>query len=141
MIPIFSLYREAKNNPSQYYKFLCFFKIYEGINPLRASVIRRVKKKHITINIQKAIVPNHDAIKENHKQFIGKSIHNLFDNYFRKEFRIAIAHFTKNIEKPFNVSDYKTVKNIADNVILIDICCRELIKLQMELFKQISTNN
>jgi len=45
LMPIYALYREAKNNNSDYYRFLCYFKIMEGIyNSICPQLRKKLKK-------------------------------------------------------------------------------------------------
>jgi len=60
MLPIYALYREAKNSDSCYYKFLCYYKILEGIyNHLRPEMYKKAREKNIEIQSQKEAVPDH----------------------------------------------------------------------------------
>lgn len=138
MKPIFALYREAKNSGSNYYKFLCYYKILEGIyKHVRPQIFKIARKNSTTISTRKELVPEHEEIIESHKKYIGKSIHTVYKNYLRQEFRNAIAHFLSDDEEPFIVSDYRTNIKISSNITFIEICCRAVISNQLFYSKQL----
>lgn len=135
--PIFALYREAKNSGSNFYKFLCYFKILEGIyEHIRPVLFINAKKEGKTVKTKKELVPAHQELLKNQTNYIGKTIHSVYNDFFRQEFRNAIAHFTLSDSDPFIVSDYKTNAKISSNITFIEICCRILISNQLEYSDQ-----
>ena len=128
MRSIFSLFREAKNSGSNYYKFLCYYKILEGIyKSVRPTIFKMARDRGITIKRINEVVPDHPGISVSHKDFIGQPIGNLFDNYFRQEHRHAIAHFETRDDPPAILSTYDLMLKIASATLLIEACCLEVI--------------
>ena len=79
MIPIYALYREAKNSDSCYYKFLCYYKILrEGIyKHLRPDLYKLARERNIEIQKQKELVPDHPELKK----FIPSSLVNQLNRF------------------------------------------------------------
>jgi hypothetical protein len=64
LIPIYALYREAKSAPSPFYRFLCYYKILEGIyNTLRSGVFETARAKGITLVREKELIPEHPELR------------------------------------------------------------------------------
>jgi len=136
--PIFALYREAKNASSDYYKFLCYYKILEGIyKNLRASLNKGAKDAGKTINRKREQVPRHPELQKFHPQYIGQSIPELFNNKFRKEYRHAVAHFRLNNGSCLNLSDHNTVARYSNIILLIELCCRVVIGNHIDYLQQL----
>lgn len=138
MRPIFALYREAKNSGSNFYKFLCYYKILEGIyKHIRPQVFKYARERNISIETKKEIVPEIKEIAKSHRKYLGESINSVYKTFLREEFRNAIAHFMSDNGKPFIVSDYKTNIKVSSNITFIEICCREVITNQIRYSEQI----
>ena len=137
MIKIYALYREAKNNRSFYYKFLCYYKILDGIfNKLRKDVDNLAKEKNIELPKITETVPDIIEINDYNKDFVGMKIKNIFKDVFRK-FRNKIAHFFLYNGDMINLSDYKTQKKYIEIIYLIETCCNIVIKNQNLLYDNI----
>jgi hypothetical protein len=137
LIPIFSLYREAKNNISSYYKFLCYYKILEGIfKSIRPQLFELCKAKNISIQTVKEKVPDHKDLGPEHKLFVGENIRKLFDDYLTNQFRNTVAHYLLDDGSVLNVSDY--LKNFKFNNVLLltELCVRAVIENQLNYFDQ-----
>ena len=143
LFPVFALYRECKTNPSAYYKFLCLYKIMEGIyKNIRPSLMKKAKKMGKTIKCEKEVVPNHFLIREYNEKFVNMKIRKLFDDVLTKEFRHAVAHFSINDGSLLNLTDYNTNRKFANVLFITEFCCRILIdnhsKMYFQLYPQIS---
>ncbi len=137
MFPIYALYREAKNTDSSYYKFLCYYKILEGIyNHLRPDMYKLAREKNIEIQNQKEVVPDHPELQKFNPEFIGKPIKTLFDNELRKQYRDAIAHFLLDDGTILNVSSFKIVSQYSNIILIIELCCKTVIDIQENYYKQ-----
>ena len=140
MKPIYALYREAKNNKIYYYKFLCYYKILEGIyTHLRPEFMKAIKQNGISINTIKESLPNNDKLEKVHKTLIGKSIKFIYDNFLTKEFRNVVAHYFIQDSNVLNVSDYRTNKKFNSIILLSELCSRVVIETQNQyynLYKQ-----
>jgi hypothetical protein len=141
MIPIYALFREAKNTDSSYYKFLCFYKILEGIyKHLRPALFKLAREKDINIQSQKEIVPDHPELKKFNPEYIGKPIKTLFDNELRKQYRDAIAHFLLDGGSVLNVSSFEINSRFANILLIVELCCRTVIDIQENYYQQIKNS-
>jgi hypothetical protein len=135
MKPIYALYREAKNNNSYYYKFLCYYKILEGTyTHLRPEFMKRIKQNRIAINTIKETLPNNNKLDNSHKPLIGKSIKDIYDNVLTKEFRNVVAHYFIKDSDVLNVSDYKIYKKFNSIILLSELCSRVVIETQNQYY-------
>lgn len=129
--PIYALYREAKNGHSPFYKFLCYYKILEGLyNHVRPTFFRFAKDKGIYISREKELVPDHDELKMSHPDLIGKPIKEIFDARFTPEFRDEVAHYLLSDGAVLNVSDPETAARFGRELLPIELCARTVISVQ-----------
>lgn len=139
MRPIYALYREAKNSYSKFYRFLCYYKILEGIYKIiRPETYKKAQKLDMKLVLDREIVPNDKFITGKHKRYIGKPIKEIFDGYFKNEFRHSIAHFTARDSTPFIISDFSTHIQVTSTITLIELCCRIVIDNQVVLLNKIN---
>lgn len=140
LIPIYALYREAKSNSSYFYKFMCYYKILEGIfRHLRPRLMKEAKHRNIVLEKKKELVPSNEQLSEHHKTLVGKSIQPVFENELTKEYRNSVAHYFTDDKDILNVSDYQTSLTFQSAVILSELCCREVVathKWYREQFNQ-----
>jgi hypothetical protein len=131
LMPIYALYREAKNSISPYYKFLCYFKILEGIyKHLRAETFREARTRGLSIPAQKELVPLIDELNSSAQALVGKPIKEIFDNRLAPEFRDKIAHYIVNDGDILNVSSYGASAEFSNELGLIEACVRVVIEVQ-----------
>lgn len=136
LMPIFALYREAKNNHSHFYKFLCYYKILEGIfRSIRPARIHKIKKTGKEIFGYEENVPFHKDISDKHSELIGKKIQNVFNDFFTNEFRNVVAHFILKDGRVLNVSEYKTNEEFNNAVLLLELCVRIVIENEIKYLK------
>jgi Methylamine utilization protein MauJ len=127
MKPIYAMYREAKNSDSYFYRFLCCYKIMEGLlGGMRASVFERAKKSEIQLTSERDIVPDNEDLAPEFKLYVGKSIKVLFDNVLTGKFRHAVAHFTTE-EGALHISSAMALDKYASVALIADLCARQLI--------------
>ena len=137
MLPLYALYREAKINPSNFYKVLCYFKILDAVfKHLRGSLMHGAKAQGVHIQIRIEVVPDHPEFRRFDAQFCGKPVHDVYDGPLRKQYRNAVAHFLTENAQPLNVSDYKTRAAFADVVLLAQLCCRVVMDTQADYYQQ-----
>lgn len=137
LLPILSLYREAKNNVSSYYRFLCYYKILEGIyKNIRPQLFSLAKKRNIIIRSIKEKVPDNKDLKPEHKIFVGKNIRKVFDDYLTNQFRNTVAHYLLDDGFILNVSDYRMNTKFSNVLLLIELCVRQVIENQLNYFNQ-----
>ena len=90
-----SLIREAVNSGSPFYRFLCAYRLFEGINPLRHSIREICRKLSVTEKLPFDPVIDVDLLEQLGftKEFL-KSVHTLRDLHDKlTETRNRIAHF------------------------------------------------
>jgi len=129
LIPIYALYREAKNSTSPFYRFLCYFKIMEGIfSVLRPKYFKDVRENGKKITPKKELVPSTDYLKEHFPDLVGKPIKPIFDSRFKTEFRNKVAHYLLDSNTPVNVSDFNIFSEFGTELGLIEACSRTTIE-------------
>ncbi|MES2802592.1 MAG: methylamine utilization protein MauJ [Bdellovibrionota bacterium] len=128
LIEVYSLYREAKNSVSPFYKTLCYFKIMEGIlKSIRPKVRNKAKDLGITLPKIKEVVPHDEELSMFNSSYVGKSIGELYHKEFEGDFRNAIAHFELDDKAPINFSNYSERAQFSNKIHLLEVCTRTLI--------------
>lgn len=136
LIPIFALYREAKNNHSPFYRFLCYYKILEGVlKNIRPKLFKKLKNQGIQFNRLEELVPQHTEIEGELLKLIGKNIQNVFEDYFTKKYRNVVAHFIVKDGRILNVSEFQSNTEFNTALLLIELCSRKVIENQLYYFK------
>lgn len=131
LFPIYALYREAKNTQSPFYKFLCYYKVLEGIyNHLRPEIFTNAKRRGISLTREKETVPEHDELKATHPDLIGKPIKDVFDSRFTPTFRNEVAHYILSDGGVLNVSEALTAERFGAELLPIELCARAVIAVQ-----------
>lgn len=130
LLPVYSLYREAKNTNSVYYKFLCLAKILEGIyKRIRPETYRLLKQVGIeSKGLVEEKVPSERETEIFFKDKIGQPIQQLYETFFQEKYRDALAHFTLVDSTPLWLSDHGTWAEYSTQVTLLEICCRKAIR-------------
>jgi hypothetical protein len=129
LAPAYALYREAKNTHSPYYKFLCYFKVLEGIyGHIRPATFKEARAKGVDISSRsKEVVPDHLELD---KALVGQPIGTLFHDRFEKIFRDRVAHFILDSGSVLNVSDYATSLEFNNELLLLELCARVVLETQ-----------
>ena len=136
MIPMYAMYREAKNNTSVYYRLLCFYKILEGIyNYLRPNLMRAAHRQRINLQTRRELVPNHPELQRFHASYINSPIHPLFEGEF-KQLRDVAAHFLLDDGRIANVADAENQSKFSDFLLVAQLCVRVAIDTQEDYYKQ-----
>lgn len=131
MLSIYALYREAKNNQSPYYRFLCHYKIFEAIyKKLRPELNRKAKLKGIKLSQKKEVVPDHPELKQWLPQFVGRSIPDLFYKELTKDYRNQVAHFLLDDGDFLNVSNNRIRGKYDQIILLTELCVLDVIANQ-----------
>jgi hypothetical protein len=137
LFPVYGLYRESLCSNSNFYRFLCFFKIMEGIiKNIRPQLFRRAGKQKISITKQKDLVPEDPELQKFQPEYIGRNIHELYNGEFQSEYRHCVAHFALNDGGITNPSSQRERSRFANIVYLAQLCARELIRNQEGYFAQ-----
>lgn len=137
MIPIYALYRESKNAPSAFYRFLCLYKILEGIyNILRGDVFGRAKAEGIELERTRDRIPDHPEIRLFNPSLVDKSIKDFFDSELRESYRNAVAHYLVEDGDLLNPSDPEMTAKFANIMFVVEEACRVAISQQERLYKK-----
>lgn len=137
MKPAYAMYREGKNADSDFYKFLCFYKIMEGLlGKMRASAFARAKKAGLTPQIERDLVPDNNDLSAEIRAYAGKPIKAFFDEFLTSRFRNAVAHFQTN-NGVLHVSSSAELYAYANLAFVTDLCARVLIATHERLLAQL----
>jgi len=129
LMPIYALYREAKNSNSPFYKFLCYYKILEGIYlSLRPKLFKLSSTKGVKITTIKEKVPLNKYTEGRYLKLVDEPIKKVFDERFQAEFRNKVAHFLLDTTVPLNVSDFGVFQEFGKEVGLIEACARVVVE-------------
>lgn len=137
----FGLYREALENPSVFYQFLCYCKILEGAF---RWMVPRLRKQARERGIQlKAATPKVPPLDKTNTTttvhaYLGKSIENAFTEFLEDEYRHAIAHFKAEDEDPIEVTSYRAAGRIGRVLELARVCARRAIEMLEEYILQLN---
>lgn len=139
LIPILAMYREAKNSHSDFYKFLCYHKILDGLlGTLRASVNTRARKQMVELIKRRDLVPNDQEIAPAYRSHIGTPIKSFYDEVLTPRFRNAIAHFVTKDGAILNLSDPSTLVKHSEIMYVSELCVRTMIESHRELLHQLT---
>lgn len=137
LIPVYALYREATNSQSNYYRFLCYYKILEGIfSHLRPQLMQKARSQNIKISTRRETVPQHAELVADSSPYVGQSIHTLFKDEFTPQYRDAVAHFALDSGTLLNVNDYISTARFTDIILVSQVCAREVISTQEDYYNQ-----
>jgi hypothetical protein len=126
--PIYALYREGKNASSNFYRFLCFFKILEGIfGMVRPKLFKRAKSLQVEINRESKRIPNDPHLIPDHQKHVGKAIQSFFESVLTPEFRHGVAHFMLDDGAIMNLSAPEQIEKYTHIVYITELCIREMI--------------
>ncbi len=138
MGPVYAMYREAKNSHSDFYKFLCYYKILEGLlGTLRANVFSHARAVHIDLGRPKETVPSSPDIPAAYRAHIGKPIKTFFDGVLTPKFRNAVAHFITDDGGVLNMSSPDHIGNYAEVLYILELCVRAVIQSHEALLSKL----
>jgi hypothetical protein len=134
MAPVYAMYREAKNSFSDFYKFLCCYKILEGLlGTLRARVFVYARDRNIELERPKEKVPDLPEISPRFQTYVGKSIKAFFDEVLTPQFRNAAAHFVTDDGEILNMSSPDHIGSYAEILFVTESCVRTTIEVHEKL--------
>ena len=137
LFPVYGLYREAVNASSNFYRFLCFYKILEGIfGPIRSQFFQLARAQGISITRSQDVVPENTYLRQWQPDNIGRKIHDLYNGEFQAQYRHSVAHFALTDGYIANPSAHPESTRFANVVHLAQVCAKELIRNQEEYFRQ-----
>jgi hypothetical protein len=136
LAPVYAMYREAKNSQSDFYKFLCYYKILEGLlGPMRAEVFARARTLSKELPRPKDRVPSEDNILPAYRQYAGKSIKVFFDDVLTPRFRNAVAHFMTDDGATLNMSAPQHLDSYSEVIFVVELCVRSVIDSHENLLR------
>lgn len=136
------MYREAKNSHSDFYKFLCYQKIMDGLlGFLRSAVNQRARKLSIELQQRRDLVPDDPEIASTYLSHVGTPIKKFFDEVMTPQFRNAIAHFITKDGSILNLSAPATMLKHAEIMYVAELCVRELIESHQKSAAQLVVRN
>jgi len=137
MKPVYSMYREAKNSESEFYRFLCYYKIMEGLlGKMRASAFARARDAGVTPKLARDLVPDDKDLAAEVKPYVGQSIKVLYDKLLTGKFRRAVAHFMTD-DGILHVSASAELRAYAEVAFACDLCVRVLIATHESILSQL----
>ncbi|GJM43226.1 MAG: hypothetical protein DHS20C21_00680 [Gemmatimonadota bacterium] len=139
MFPIYALYREAKCSSSAFYRFMCLYKILEGVfRHLRPSLMRKARERGLTIETVSDTVPDHDEIRRFHPGYVGRPIKKLMDDELTPGFRNAVAHFRLESGSVLNPSDFEQDSKFTNMILISELSVRTVIDNQNSYYDQLA---
>lgn len=129
MRAVYAMYREAKNSNSDFYKFLCYHKLLEGMfGSLRSNLFQTAKSKNLVLKKKRDIIPHDSEISNEYRMFAGKPIKEFFDNVLTPKFRNAVAHFTTDDGDVLNMSAPLHIDSYSGVLYITELCVRQTIE-------------
>jgi hypothetical protein len=91
--PVYALWRESRNSSSYFYRFLCLFKIVEGLlETILPRVYKKISREKKEFERFKGKVPDDKEINRATPEFVGKKFTQVRDE-LKGQYRNALAHF------------------------------------------------
>lgn len=136
--PVFAMYREAKNSHSDFYKFLCYHKILDGLlGTLRSSINARARKQNVELVKRRELVPSDPEIALAYRKHCGTPIKSFYDGVLTHQFRNAIAHFITKDGAILNLSEPLTIARHSEVMYVAELCVRAMIESHLDLLRQL----
>lgn len=131
LAPYLAMYREGKNSSSVIYKFLCYFKMLEGVfGDFQPKLMKAAVAEGIPTDTLSHKVPTpgqFDNCDVEQMAYVGKSIQKYKEMYLTKAYRDAVAHFKLDDGTSLNASDFATIDRYANVLPMLENCCRATI--------------
>ncbi len=143
---LLSIYRDAKNNPSPFYRFLCYYKILEAFHAHRyifKKTDQVIKEKKLSIKRPKRKITKKMLINAllNHRmnEFSNMPYGKYFE-YLRSNERLMVAHvFPSDKTKDLvNLNDYEIYSEFVSLGNLTDLVARDILNDEIMLWHQIN---
>jgi hypothetical protein len=133
--PAYAMYREARNANSDFYRFLCFYKLLEGLlSTFRSRVATEAKVKGIPLTSGRERIPDHAALPTNLRPYVGQSVKKFFDDVLTPGFRTAMAHFETDDGVILHTSDPLHMAQYANLMLIMELSVRTVIaRLEVDL--------
>jgi hypothetical protein len=137
LFPVYALYREALNADSNFYRFLCFYKVLEGIfREIRPRLFRFAREQGISLTTNQDVVPEDSELRISQPQYIGRKIQGIYDQEFQDQYRHSVAHFALSDGSAMNPSSHRESARFGAAIHLVRICARQVITNQEAYFSE-----
>ncbi len=137
MWPVYAMYREALNSSSNFYRFLCFFKVLEGIfGQIRPQFFQLARAQGIVIATRTELVPATPELQAFQPAYVGRRIQDLYERELQAQYRHSVAHFALTHGTVTNPSSHRDSTRYAGIVYLTQVCAREVANTQADYFSQ-----
>jgi hypothetical protein len=138
MRPVYSMYREAKNAGSDFYRFLCYYKILDGLlNKMRVDTYKEAKARGLDIRASRQVVPDHPELPDHMRSFAATPMKHFFDNVLTPQFRNAVAHFVTADGTIFDMSGPDHLNSYAGVILVSELCVCAAIAAHEALLQQV----
>ncbi|MEI6846808.1 MAG: methylamine utilization protein MauJ [Chlorobiaceae bacterium] len=138
LAPVYAMYREAKNSYSDFYKFLCYYKILEGLlGKFRANIFIRARAANIDLGRPKETVPAFSEIPSTYQKHIGMPVKAFFDSVLTPQFRNAVAHFISDDGAVLNTSLPEHIDSYGEVLYVLELCVLTVIKSHETFLNQL----
>ena len=129
LAPVYALYRDAKNSHSDFYTFLCYQKILDGLlGTIRSNLRARATKKKFQLSQRRDLVPTSSYISPEFQSWSGKPIKTFFDDVMTPRYRNAIAHFVTKDGAVLNLSAPDQIARYASILYVSELCVRVVLE-------------
>jgi hypothetical protein len=89
--PLLALYREAMSSRNYFCRFLCFYKICEGVRSLRTHKAREAKRRALSFSRPDERLPMDDFVRDWFPSIAGETFDQILDKVLKADCRHA-AH-------------------------------------------------
>jgi hypothetical protein len=110
MRPLMRLFRESINSSNPHHRFLCLYRIREGLQEVQERNNEYLKAKGKTPTRTRIKVPDNELTRRHFPKYAGKKVGAYFE-FLREEYRNFITHFEFD-EKGRLVLDPSEVTNV-----------------------------
>jgi hypothetical protein len=142
---LLSIYREAKNSQSPFYRFLCYYKILEAFYEHRyifSKTDQIIRERRLQIRRPKRMITKSMIVKAilHHRmdEFRGKSYGKYFE-YLRSNERIMVAHVFPSYKRKdiADLNDYDLYAEFVSLGNLTDLVARDILHDELMLWQHI----
>ena len=139
LLSVYAMYRESKNASSNFYRFLCLYKILEGLyGAVRPGLFKRIKTLKLKIDQGAKRIPDDPELIPEHRKYVGLSIRSFFESVLTPQFRHGVAHFMLRDGTAMNLSSPQQVEMYTHIVYITELCLRIVVDDCESILKEIA---
>ncbi len=139
---VISLYREGRNTPSPFYRFLCHYKILEAWyrhGSIFGQADRIIRERGLPFRRPRRTIAremlNLSLLFTSKPEFLEKTFGQFFD--LLNAYRVKVAHAITDAGTFINLDEYEAMVEIAPIANLTDLVARQIILDELDLWEQI----